>query len=64
MLKAIIFDMDGVLFNTPKLVWMTHNKLLSKFNKHVSDSEIPQYLGRSLKDHINLFEKNFNITNR
>lgn len=61
MLKAIIFDMDGVLIDTPKFVWATHNKILAKFNKHVSDSEISQYLGRSLKDQIDLFEKNFNI---
>ncbi|MBI2130119.1 HAD family phosphatase [Candidatus Woesearchaeota archaeon] len=62
MLRAIIFDMDGVLINTPKFVWATHNKLLAKFDKHISDSKISQYLGRSLKDQINLFEKNFNIT--
>jgi len=62
MLKAIIFDMDGVLTNTPKFVWMTHNKLLAEFNKHIPDSKIPQYLGRNLKNQIDLFEKNFNIS--
>ena len=61
MIKAIIFDMDGVLVNTPKYVWITHNKLLSDFEKHVSDSKIPAYLGQSLVDQITMFEKNLDI---
>ena len=61
MIKGIIFDMDGVLIDTPKFAWKSHNLLLSKFNKYVSDEEIPEYLGRSLIDQVNLLRKNFNI---
>ena len=61
MIKGIIFDMDGVLIDTPKFAWRSHNLLLSNFKTHVSDEEIPEYLGRSLIDQVNLFRKNFNI---
>lgn len=53
--------MDGVLIDTPKFAWRSHNLLLAKFKKHVSDEEIPEYLGRSLIDQVNLLRKNFNI---
>ena len=62
MIKAIIFDMDGVLIDTPEHTWEIHNLLLADYGKNVSDREIPRYLGRSLRDQINLFKKNFNIT--
>ena len=61
MIKGIIFDMDGVLIDTPKFAWRSHNLLLSKFKKHVSDEEIPEYLGRSLIDQVNQLRKTFNI---
>jgi len=61
MLKAIIFDMDGVLINTPIYVWTTHNKLLGKLGKKVSNAEIHHYLGRTLNDQISMFEDNFSI---
>lgn len=61
MIKAIIFDMDGVLIDSTKKVWEIHNMLLAKFNKYVPTHEISNYLGRSLTDQIALFEKNFGI---
>ncbi|MCH7568692.1 MAG: HAD family phosphatase [Nanoarchaeota archaeon] len=61
MIKAIIFDMDGVLVDSPKYVWQSNNQLLSKYNIHVSDGKIKKYLGRSLRDQLNLIIKDFGI---
>ena len=53
--------MDGVLVDSPKYVWQSNNQLLSKYNIHVSDGKIKKYLGRSLRDQLNLIIKDFGI---
>lgn len=60
MVKAIIFDMDGVLINSPKYVWESFEKTLEE-NIHFSKEEIRKYLGRSLRDQLKMWKKDFGI---
>jgi len=59
MIKAIIFDMDGVLVKTK--VWPIHNQILGRCGINVSKEQIPRYLGRPLTKQIDLLEKDYNI---
>lgn len=61
MKKAIIFDMDGVLIDSPKYVWKSFNMLLSKFGIHILDEDIKKYLGRSLRDQIKMWREDYNL---
>jgi len=61
MLKAIIFDMDGVLVNSPKYIWESFNALLKKFGVHISKEEVKKNLGISLRDRIPLWKKKYSI---
>jgi len=61
MIKAIIFDMDGVLIDSPKYVWKTFNLLLKDEGVHFSDKNIKKYSGRSLKDQLKLWKKDYGI---
>jgi beta-phosphoglucomutase len=58
---AVIFDMDGVLIDSNKIVWDSFNKLLEPFGIHISDEEIKQRLGSSLRDNIDLWNKKYNL---
>ncbi|MFH1500817.1 MAG: HAD family phosphatase [archaeon] len=61
MAKAVIFDMDGVLIDSTKYIWKSFNQLLSKYNVQIPDDKVKKYLGRSLRDKIELWKKDYNI---
>jgi len=61
MLKAIIFDMDGVLIDTPKFVWESFRILLSKYGANITNEQTKKYLGMSLKDQLVLLRRDFKI---
>lgn len=59
---AVIFDMDGVLVDSPKYVWKSFNRLLEPQGIHFNDEEIArEYLGRSIRDQINLWKEKYKI---
>lgn len=60
-MEAIIFDMDGVLADTPKYNWKSFNEILGRNNVSVSDDEIKKYLGLTLKDQLDEIKKDFDI---
>ncbi len=60
-MKAIIFDMDGVLINSTKYVWESFNKLLEKYGVHFTKKDIKKYLGMSMRDKLNIWKKEYNI---
>ena len=61
MLKAIIFDMDGVLINSTKYVTEAFNRLLKKFDVELTDKYRKKTLGRSLRDQIKIWKEDFDI---
>lgn len=61
MKYAVIFDMDGVLINSPKYIWQSFNILVKDSGVHFSDKDIKRYLGRSLRDVLKLWRRDFGI---
>ena len=61
MLKAIIFDMDGVLIDTIPYVWKSFNTILKEENIHFSKEYIKKNLARSLRDNLKAWKEEFNI---
>lgn len=61
MLKAIIFDMDGVLVNSVKPTWESFSILLKEHGVNFSDDYIKNNLARSLRDNLQLWKKEFGI---
>ena len=61
MLKAIIFDMDGVLVNSTKYNKESQCIILKEHGVYISDEEYKKYLGRSLKDILKMWEAKYNI---
>jgi len=54
MIKAIIFDMDGVISDTQKLHSRVESELLSRFDVNITPDEITQrYSGVKTKEFIN-----------
>lgn len=61
MLKAIIFDMDGVLIDSSKYIWEAHNSILEEEDIHLSKNEITPYRGMSLRDQYGIWKKKYGI---
>jgi len=61
MLKAIIFDMDGVLVDSVQHIWNSFNVLLKDEGVHFSKEYIKENLVRSLKDNLNAWKQEFGI---
>lgn len=59
---AVIFDMDGVLVNSHDVIWASHNELLGKHGVHLSDEDIKLYLGKSLRDDIEEWNRKYNLS--
>lgn len=61
MLKAIIFDMDGVLINSIGPIWKSFSKVLKDDGVHFSDDYIKKNLARSLRDNLQAWRTEFGI---
>jgi len=59
---GVIFDMDDVLVDSNKIIWNSFNKLLEPFKIHLSNNDIKQRLGNSLRDNINIWNKKHKLT--
>lgn len=57
MLKAIIFDMDGVLLKSEGAMSQSFNMVLEKYGAQLDVKNRKKYTGRSLK-RINILPKN------
>lgn len=57
-----IFDMDGVLVDSNDIIWTSHNEVLSHYGVHLSDEEIKQYLGKSLRDNIEEWNRKYGLS--
>lgn len=61
MVNAVIFDMDGVLVDTTNYITISFNKLLEKYGAYMNPEYRKKTIGRSLRDQIEMWKKDFNI---
>lgn len=61
MLKAIIFDMDGVLIDSISAVWESYSRLLRHEGVTITKAYIRQNLARSLRDNLTAMREEFGI---
>lgn len=59
---AVIFDMDGVLVDSNDAIWSSHNEILGQHGVHFSIEENKQYLGKSLSDNIEDWNKKYGLS--
>ncbi|MFP4083023.1 MAG: HAD family hydrolase [Candidatus Aminicenantes bacterium] len=55
MVKALIFDMDGLMIDSEGLYWQTEREMARKFNKTVEDKTLWEMMGRSPVDSMEIF---------
>lgn len=60
MLQAVIFDLDGVLIDSPKYIWQSFNELL-KDKVTFTDDDIRLYLASSLRENVKSWRERFGI---
>lgn len=53
--------MDGVLIDSPKYIWKSFNTILAEEGVHVDDKAIKKYLGKRLKDQLQMLKEDFGI---
>jgi HAD superfamily hydrolase (TIGR01509 family) len=58
---AVIFDMDGVLIDSVRFHWQAMNQVLAKYNIHIEDSQLRNYIGQSVVHQLNQISEKFNI---
>jgi HAD superfamily hydrolase (TIGR01509 family) len=56
---AIIFDMDGVLIDSVRLHWQAMNQALAKYNIHIDDDQLRNYIGQSVINQLNQISEKF-----
>ena len=61
MLKAIIFDMDGVLIDSIGPIWESFSRVLKDEGVHFSEDYIKRNLARSLRDNLQAWKTEFGI---
>src|SRR3989344_2161388 len=61
MLKAIIFDMDGVLIDSIGPIWESFSRVLKEEGVQFSDDYIKRNLARSLRDNLQAWKTEFGI---
>ena len=56
---AVIFDMDGVLIDSVKYHWQAMNQVLAKYNIHIEDDQLRNYIGQSVIHQLNQISEKF-----
>src|SRR3989338_3441224 len=57
MTKAVIFDMDGIVFDTEPIGFEATKKLLKKYGKYIKYKEIILYLGTGVRNYVESIAK-------
>ena len=59
---AVIFDMDGVLIDSLKIIHDTFNEVLEQYGIHLDKEEHKKYcLGKSVKDSMKMWERDYRV---
>jgi HAD superfamily hydrolase (TIGR01509 family) len=62
MITTVIFDMDGVIYDSTPYTWEARKIYLSKYNIKLRDKEIPELLGNSFRDMMGILNKKYNLS--
>lgn len=61
MVKAVIFNMNGVLLNSTPFIWKARDIYLEKYGVQINDGEISELLGKSLRDQLAIINRRHNL---
>jgi len=59
---AVIFDMDGVLIDSNDAIWKAQNEVLKRHGIELGPTEIRGYLGKSLRDNLEEWNRKYNLS--
>jgi len=62
MLKAVIFDFDGVIQNFPELVWRERKVFLKNHKAQLEKSDLEILLGLALSEQVTYINKKFKLS--
>jgi len=60
-MRAIVFDMDGLMIDSEKIYWAVGREIGREFGKQVKDETLGRMMGRSPLDSVILFAKETGI---
>jgi len=61
-MRAIIFDMDGLMIDSEKIYWSVGRQLARSFGKEVKDETLGRMMGRKPLDSVSLFAQELGLT--
>lgn len=61
MIKAVIFDMDGVIVDSEPVHYEAHNKLLKSYGQTLSKEDIIKYVGLPTREVYKDIKEKFNL---
>ncbi len=62
MIKALIFDMDGLLIDSERLYFQTEREMARKFNKTVEDKTLWKMMGRNPIESMEIFVREVGLS--
>jgi len=61
MIKALIFDMDGLMIDSEKLYFQTEKEIAAQFEKKVKEEILWKMMGRNPLESMNIFKEDLDI---
>ena len=61
MIKGVVFDLDGVIIDSPRIYFLTMRDFIRKKGAEVSDAEIHNLIAFSLKDEFHIIRDKYGI---
>src|SRR5437868_2924916 len=61
-MRAIIFDMDGLMIDSETIYWSVGRQLARSFGKEVKDETLGRMMGRKPLDSVALFAQELGLT--